>query len=261
LAPRAGLEPATCGLQRLRVGLSHHPRRDPLGCRALLGAYCLGCSPPSLCTFPPTSCPSAGLAQDSSRRTFPEFTRFSFTGFPVMLPFDSPSLYQLSYRGSNLILCGPSDALGLRIPGCRKPQFRLPNQRKIVYRDDIDLFVIGAEYSESIDLPTIRLTLATAVILRGRYRKNDRTTIQFAGLALDPRKPSVLLNNQVVPKVVTKRHQDFVTTLKQSRHYLRLGNISYRFAIPETLYRSVHCGIGGGQRGNPLGATFQRRTY
>ncbi len=104
MAPRAGLEPATCGLQRLRVGLSHHPRHDPLGCRALMGAYCLGCSPPSLCTFPPTSCPSAGLAQDSSRRTFPEFTRFSFTGFPVMLPFDSPSLYQLSYRGSNLKL-------------------------------------------------------------------------------------------------------------------------------------------------------------
>ena len=88
-------------------GLSHHPRHDPVGCRALMGAYCLGCSPPSLCTFPPTACPSAGLAQDSSRRTFPEFTRFSFTGYPVTLPFDSPSLYQLSYRGSNFILLRP----------------------------------------------------------------------------------------------------------------------------------------------------------
>ena len=95
-------------------GLSHHPRHDPLGCRALMGAYCLGCSLPSLCTFPPTACPSAGLAQDSSRRTFPEFTRFSFTGFPVTLPFDSPSLYRLSYRGSNFILCGPPDVLDLR---------------------------------------------------------------------------------------------------------------------------------------------------
>ena len=226
-----------------------------------MGAYCLGCSPPSLCTFPPTFCPSAGLAQDSSRRTFPEFTRFSFTGFPVMLPFDSPSLYQLSYRGSNLISCGPSNTLDLRVPGRHEPQLRFPYQRKVVYRDDIDLFVIGAEHSKSINLPAIILTLAATVILRGRYRKNDCTTIQLAGLALDPRKSSVLLNNQVVPKIITKRHQDLVTTLEQSRHYLRLGDISYRFAVPETLYRSVHCGIGGSQCGKLLGAAFQRRIY
>jgi len=210
-----------------------------------MGAYCLGCSPPSLCTFPPTYCPSAGLAQDSSRRTFPEFTRFSFTSFPVMLPFDSPSLYQLSYRGSNLKFCGPSNALDLRVPGRHEPQLRFSYQRKVVYRDNIDLFVIGAEHPESIDLPAIILTLAAPVILRGRYRKNDRTTIQFAGLALDPRKPSVFLNYQVVPKIITKRHQDLLAMLEQSRHYLRLGDISYRFAIPETLYGSVHCGIGG----------------
>ena len=71
LAPRPGLEPGTCGLQRLHVGLSHHPRHGPLGCRALMGAYCSGCSPPSLCTFPPTACPSADLAQDSSTKDIP----------------------------------------------------------------------------------------------------------------------------------------------------------------------------------------------
>ena len=226
-----------------------------------MGAYCLGCSPPSLCTFPPTSCPSAGLAQDSSRRTFPEFTRFSFTGFPVMLPSDSPSLYQLSYRGSNLIFCSPSNALDLRIPGRRKPQFRLPHQRKVIYRNYIDLFVIGAEHPKSVDLSSIILALPSPVILRRRDSKYDRTAIHLAGLALNPRKPSVLLNNQVVPKIITKRHQDLVTTLEQSRHYLRLGDISYRFAVPETLYRSVHCGIGGSQCGKLLGAAFQRRIY
>jgi len=61
LAPRVGIEPTTCGLQRLRAGLSHHPRHDPLGCRALSGAYRSGCSPPSLCTFPPTLVPFGGL--------------------------------------------------------------------------------------------------------------------------------------------------------------------------------------------------------
>jgi hypothetical protein len=43
----------------------------------------------------------SGFFPEEHPGTFPEFTRFSFTGFPVMLPFDSPSLYQLSYRGSN----------------------------------------------------------------------------------------------------------------------------------------------------------------
>jgi len=128
----------------------------------------------------------------------------------------------------------------LRIPGRREPQFRFPHQWKVVYRDDIDLVIVGAEHSESIDLPAIILTLAASMILRGRYCKNDCPMIQLARLALDTREPSVLLNDQVVPQIITKRHQDLVTTLEQCRHYLRLSDISYRLAVPETLYRSVH---------------------
>jgi hypothetical protein len=82
------------------------------------------------------------------------------------------------------------------------------------------------------------------MILRRRHRKNDGSTTYVPGLALNSRKPSVLLDNQIVPKVIAKRHQNLLTTLEQCRHYLRLCDISYRFAIPEMPDRSIHCGIG-----------------
>ena len=62
---------------------------------------------PSLCTFPPPVT-SEGLAQGYHMRDlslehvgFPEFTRFSLTGFPVRLRWrHSRLLYRLSYRGT-----------------------------------------------------------------------------------------------------------------------------------------------------------------
>lgn len=49
----------------------------------------------------------------------------------------------------------------------------------------------------------------------------------------------MLLNNQIVPEVVTERRQDFLPTPDQSRHYLRLRDITYRFT--ELANRSIHC--------------------
>jgi len=114
----------------------------------------------------------------------------------------------------------------------REPQLRFPHQWKVVYRNYIDFFVFGAEYSEGVDLPSIILALTSPMILRGCHRKNDGSMSYLACLALNAAKPSVVFNNQIVPKIVTKRHQNLLPTLKQSRHDLRLCDISYRFAIP-----------------------------
>ena len=106
LAPRPGLEPGTCGLQRLRAGLSHHPQPCLLGCRALTRFIAWTAHPlvsaPSCLHY----CSSFGRLGSgfSPSGAFPEFTRFSSASFLAVLPFDSPSLYRLSYRGRKVIL-------------------------------------------------------------------------------------------------------------------------------------------------------------
>src|SRR5438128_12311734 len=104
-----------------------------------------------------------------------------------------------------------------------------------------------------IDLqaPALRLgrtslvhTPAASVMLRRRHQEDNRSTIYLPGLALDAGKPTVLFDNEIVPDVVAKRRQNLLPAHQQSRHYLRLRDISYRFAIPEMPDWSIHYSTG-----------------
>jgi len=76
-----------------------------------------------------------------------------------MLPSDSPSLYRLSYRGSDLILRGPPDTPDLRVLGRGQPQLRLPYEWEVANRNYIGPRVIGAKDPQG---SVYRMTFAIA---------------------------------------------------------------------------------------------------
>jgi len=148
-----------------------------------------------------------------------------------MLPSDSPSLYRLSYRGSNLILRCPPDASGLRIPRRLQPQRRLPYEWEVAERNYIGLPGLGAKDTEGIDLALIAPAPSPTVVLRRRDRKRDRAPAEPARLALDAREPAVLFDHQVVAEVVAEGQQDAFPVPQEGGEDLRLREVSDRLAI------------------------------
>jgi hypothetical protein len=84
------------------------------------------------------------------------------------------------------------------------------------------------------------------MILGRSHGKHHGASVNPPGLALHSRKTSILIDYQIVARVVTKRHQDLLALFEQGRHDLQLCDISYRLAVPETRDRRVHYGKRNG---------------